>query len=654
VAAVLHSVWTGAVSTSSVTISTRLSGSTGEEGDVSIKLATDEALTQNVVWSDETTSVNRIARHTITNLAADTQYYYAVALDGVPSSTVTGQFKTLNSGAFSFRFAAGSCADTGSTHAVFDAIRTNGTSPLFFIHMGDFHYSDLTTSTDETRQQSYDTVFGSGPQSTLYSTVPTYYTWSDHDFCGTDSHGTSTGHDSAVRAFRARVPVSPVLTGATDPIYYSFEVGRVRFIVTDLRSAQSAPPATDNTSKTKMGATQKTWFKNQLDQSILENQGKYFTWISEAPYHSAFESGQDHWGLYQTERTELANYIKAQGLEGRICIVSGDQHALAIDSGVNADYATGGGADIPVFQCGGLVRPASHKGGPYSEGRYPAIASGTIRGYGAVDVIDTGGTTLTIRLYAYTIADNGTPTLRLDPNADGISYEFTTASIGLPADIDGAMAAVENGSDTFAGAGGWPASGDVDILLYEGEVTPEDIRLRSVEIDEGSVGTGALSAQSAIVDGEGASRSSATGALAAQVSDITGSGTSASSGSGVLADQAADISGAELSACVGAGALAAQISDLTGIGASFPVAYATHMVFETLEDFWSDETGSQYVAGFQYTVREETLRDLVEIWESENKIKFVDNVSLERVKGWGFDDLGDAYPGHSSLFVLAR
>jgi hypothetical protein len=78
------------------------------------------------------------------------------------------------------------------------------------------------------------------------------------------------------------------------------------------------------------------------------------------------------------------------------------------------------------------------------------------------------------------------------------------------------------------------------------------------------------------------------------------------------------------------------------------------MIFQALEDFWSDETESQYAAGLQYTIREEALRDLAEIWESEEKIRFIDSMSLERVKGWGFDDLQDAYPGRSSLFVLGR
>ena len=39
-------------------------------------------------------------------------------------------------------------------------------------------------------------------------------------------------------------------------------------------------------------------------------------------------------------------------LRGLVCILHGDSHMLAADDGSNADYATGGGAPLPVM-CGG-------------------------------------------------------------------------------------------------------------------------------------------------------------------------------------------------------------------------------------------------------------------------------------------------------------
>mgnify|MGYP000620265220 FL=1 len=58
----------------------------------------------------------------------------------------------------------------------------------------------------------------------------------------------------------------------------------------------------------------------------------------------------------------------------------------AIDDGTNSDYATKGGAPIPIFHAGPLDRKPSIKGGPYSHG-----ASGVRGQFGIMEVIDDGG-----------------------------------------------------------------------------------------------------------------------------------------------------------------------------------------------------------------------------------------------------------------------
>ena len=52
---------------------------------------------------------------------------------------------------------------------------------------------------------------------------------------------------------------------------------------------------------------------------------------------------------------------------------------------MSSDYATGGGAPIPVFHAGPLARKPSIKGGPYSNG-----ASGARGQYGIMEVHDDG------------------------------------------------------------------------------------------------------------------------------------------------------------------------------------------------------------------------------------------------------------------------
>jgi hypothetical protein len=68
-------------------------------------------------------------------------------------------------------------------------------------------------------------------------------------------------------------------------------------------------------------------------------------------------------------------------------MVSGDAHMLAIDDGSNNRFSTSGAAGFPVFQAAPLDRPASVKGGPYSEG-----VSARPGQYGLIDIADDGTT----------------------------------------------------------------------------------------------------------------------------------------------------------------------------------------------------------------------------------------------------------------------
>ena len=48
------------------------------------------------------------------------------------------------------------------------------------------------------------------------------------------------------------------------------------------------------------------------------------------------------------------------------------------------------------------------------------------------------------------------------------------------------------------------------------------------------------------------------------------------------------------------------------------------MWFTPMRDFWSDETGSQYITGSHYTVRYQEMAELVEQWVVEGKVQLVD------------------------------
>ena len=80
--------------------------------------------------------------------------------------------------------------------------------------------------------------------------------------------------------------------------------------------------------------------------------------------------GDDYWGVYATERREIADFIKEHDLRGLV-ILHGDSHMLAADDGSHSDYTTHtNGLRIPVLCGGPLDQNASLKGGPYSQGVY--------------------------------------------------------------------------------------------------------------------------------------------------------------------------------------------------------------------------------------------------------------------------------------------
>src|SRR5262249_53994277 len=150
-------------------------------------------------------------------------------------------------------------ANTGSEHKVFDAILDE--NPLFFLHLGDLHYGDVHSTQVAEYRRKYSQALESKRQANLYRNVPLAYMWDDHDFCGNTSNTTFEGKPQARIAYQQCVPHYPLVEsaamGASNiPIYQAFTVGRVRFLLTDLRSERSPQDDKDNAKKTMLGEKQ--------------------------------------------------------------------------------------------------------------------------------------------------------------------------------------------------------------------------------------------------------------------------------------------------------------------------------------------------------------------------------------------------------------
>lgn len=381
--------WVGAVTTNSALVTARLDTA----GLTARLVASTSVDLSNPVYSSSATSAavsGETVRLALAGLQANTPYYYALEVGGVVdvSSERRGTFRTFPIGASNLRIGIGACAQTDVARLSFDALLA--ASPQLFINMGDFHYYD-TNSTDVARYRAnYVAVFANTSQAALYRNVATAYTWDDHDYCGNDSDRTAIGQSAVRQVYREWVPHYPLQAGV-GTINQSFKIGRVRVIMTDLRSEADPQSQTDDATKTKLGIAQKAWFKQQL-LAARDEEAPLILWVCSAPWIGTASSSTDTWQNNTTERREIADFIKANAIKN-VTLLSGDMHALAYDDGTNSDYATGGGAPLKVFHAAALGRNShSTKGGPYSSGApVQNPDNGTLGQYGLVDITDAGG-----------------------------------------------------------------------------------------------------------------------------------------------------------------------------------------------------------------------------------------------------------------------
>lgn len=376
-------IWSGAITAESAVVKAKLR--TEEEGPVRLLLGTDSNLTQPIELEGQPSGNDRILQFTLQGLSPDTRYYYALQLNGEMQRNRRGTLLTFPppEQPASFKIAFASCARTGSERVVFDYIAQE--KPLFFLHMGDFHYLDIERDDLDAFRRGYDRVLRSRRQSWLFRSVPIVYVWDDHDFGKNDGGSDNPGRSAARIAYREAVPHYPLYAGEGDSaIYQAFTVGRVRFLVTDARSERSPRSVPDGPQKTVLGAEQKAWLKREM----LAANGRFplIIWVNSFPWIAKAKERADHWGGFSSEREELARFIRDNGIQG-LAMLSGDSHMVAIDDGSNNDFLGSGTPGFPVFHAASLDKRGSVKGGPYSEGTFPGRGQ-----FGLMEVRDDGET----------------------------------------------------------------------------------------------------------------------------------------------------------------------------------------------------------------------------------------------------------------------
>jgi alkaline phosphatase D len=338
----------------------------------------------------------------ISGLKPNQKYYYAIQSDGRMDKSPgdIGSFVTPGDSAYSFRFTLASCLHSNSHHPVLQ--RMSEKNPLFFLQMGDFHYDNPNSAYSlRVHELPYEQLLANPTCQTFFKKTPLAYMWDDHDFAGNNSDSTAGGKTNARIAYREYIPhytFGTTVTGNDAPIYQSFTIGRVHFILTDLRSCRSQP--------SMMGTAQKEWFKMECINA--RNARRMIAWVSSVSYGGTLS---DNWGGFSSERTELADFFRDSSIKN-LCILSGDAHMIAIDNGSHHDFSSGhnNSNQYPVFQAAALNQTGSYKGGTYSEGGPFPNPSLNYGQYGLVEVNDHGDSTIQINFIGYRVDKEGKET----------------------------------------------------------------------------------------------------------------------------------------------------------------------------------------------------------------------------------------------------
>lgn len=363
-ASVVAGPWSGNITPTSATVNVVIS----EAGEPIRVIASTSPDLSNPIFSSmavtQEASGNAV-RLDLSGLAPLTIYHYAVEIGGVPVTTGDLKGKLITHpapGPASFKFSFASCGHyADASQYVYESIVNE--NPLFFIHMGDMNYDNINSINVADYRNTYTKQVTQDQLGRVCRAMGMNYIWDDHDYAGNNSDKSSIGRAAVRQVYRERFPHYPLPAGASNAaIYQAYKVGRVQFILTDLRSERDPVAITDNASKSIMGAVQKQWFKDQL-VAARDSETPLIVWLSSVPFISTSLAG-DGWGRFQTERREILEFIRDNRIQN-ICIISGDMHALALDDGTGThNYVAG--VRIPVFHAAALARVGTIKGGPYT------------------------------------------------------------------------------------------------------------------------------------------------------------------------------------------------------------------------------------------------------------------------------------------------
>lgn len=365
-----------------------------DTGSIRIAVSTESSLA-NAVYSAASSPANGMVKATIGGLAPDTEYWWAPEFSGVLDTDTLGRFRTnpaagtpmtLTLRAFS---CAGGEADYPGVMGDELVPERVSNSPGFTdvqavaahrtIHMGDWTYYNLGSDAFgivgggslTNYRKMFDDFARQPRQRGLYLNAATVFVADDHE--GPNDHDrTYEGLPNLRTVFSERVPHATLPVPGT--LYREETIGQTLILYLDGRSARDPNSTPDGPGKTMLGSAQ----RGRISATLASSTAKFLVIVSASVWH---EPGrEDGWWAFGNEQQWLISELNGNGWAGRCVVISGDVHALGMDSGTNSP----GGIPCATFASidSDFGSPLTHNDrGPTLPGR---------RQFGTVRIVDTG------------------------------------------------------------------------------------------------------------------------------------------------------------------------------------------------------------------------------------------------------------------------
>lgn len=236
-------------------------------------------------------------------------------------------------------------ADVNGDHPVHTAIKD--LTPDGHVDLGDLFYTDVGGSAAGAQLKAGWEKIGMQPyRNEMMWNVPWVYFWDDHDFGPNNSWSGSAAGPASAATYRECV-AHQTLTDSLG-IWQTWVDSRVRFVGYDSRAYRDKNTDSDGPSKTMLGATQKAWWKAQVE-AFQDAADEWLLVLCFPTPVIANKQLPDSWGVFQWERAELFNWLAGNDpsfggvqLPKRVIIMQGDKHASRLDDGTHVDYSDGG------------------------------------------------------------------------------------------------------------------------------------------------------------------------------------------------------------------------------------------------------------------------------------------------------------------------